>query len=144
METLEHVDLAHDPAAAAYVKDETVDVVFATRAGEILSREGVNRYRAGDALITGSAGERWSVSRDRFDARYLPAGDTPAGTNGPYRAKPAVVLAKQWPQAFSIARSAGGDLLRGNAGDWLLQYAPGDYGLIENARFQRVYRRLPG
>jgi hypothetical protein len=42
---------------------------------------------------------------------------------------------------FTIARSAGGDLLRGLANDWLLQYAPGDYGVVENARFARVYRR---
>ena len=44
-------------------------------------------------------------------------------------------------EPFSVSRRAGGDLLNGNAGDWLLQYAPGDYGLIEDARFQRVYRR---
>jgi hypothetical protein len=28
---------------------------------------------------------------------------------------------------FSVARSAGGDVLRGNAGDWLVQYAPGAF-----------------
>ena len=37
-------------------------------------------------------------------------------------------------------RAHGGDLLRGAALDWLLQYAPGDYGIVENARFQAVYR----
>jgi hypothetical protein len=45
-------------------------------------------------------------------------------------------------QPFSIARCAGGDLLTGEANDWLLQYAPGDYGVVENARFQRVYRAM--
>lgn len=33
-----------------------------------------------------------------------------------------------------------GDVLNGVAHDWVLQYAPGDYGVVENARFLRVYR----
>ena len=55
-------------------------------------------------------------------------------------ARPVPVLARQMDSAFCIERSAGGDLLRGAALDWLLQYAPGDYGIVENARFQAVYR----
>jgi hypothetical protein len=45
--------------------------------------------------------------------------------------------------AFTVARSAGGDVLQGNTGDWLVQYAPGDHGIIERTRFERVYRLLP-
>ena len=43
-------------------------------------------------------------------------------------------------EAFSLARSSGGDVLHGLAHDWLLQYAPGDFGIVEDARFRRVYR----
>lgn len=134
------IDLRTDAEAGIYVKDETVDVVFAPDDGVLISREGPNRYQAGDALITGSTGDRWSVSRQRFDAKYE-ALDSTHGANGRYRNKPASVLAKQIPEDFSIARSQGGDLLRGVANDWLLQYAPGDYGVVENARFQKVYRQ---
>jgi hypothetical protein len=42
--------------------------------------------------------------------------------------------------AFSVERSAGGDRLLGNAGDWLVQYAPGDHGVVARARFASVYR----
>jgi hypothetical protein len=42
--------------------------------------------------------------------------------------------------AFRCARSAGGDWLQGQVGDWLLQYAPGDYGIATDARFRLVYR----
>jgi hypothetical protein len=136
------LDLANDPAAARHVKDETVRVVFAREDGELQSPEGPNRYRAGDALVTGSTGGRWSVSRNRFDAKYLPVPPGVAGADGDYRARPLPVWAKQMPADFSIQRSAGGDLLRGRAGDWLLQYAPGDYGIVEAARFSKVYRRL--
>ena len=140
MQQLSRIDLTGDPAASAYVKDEVVEVTFARSAGEILSREGPNRYQLRDALIIGSTGDRWSVSRERFEPKYLPVAPLTMGQDGQYRAKPVPVLARQMPTAFSIVRSAGGDLLKGLAQDWLLQYSPGDYGVVENARFQQVYR----
>ena len=141
MQTFSHIDLSKDAAASTFVKDEIVEVVFAARDGEIQSRVGVNRYQCGDALVTGSTGDRWSVSRARFDNRYLPVSPTAAGQDGRYQAKPVTVLAKQIASEFCVARSEGGDMLRGQAHDWLLQYAPGDYGIVEDARFQRVYKR---
>lgn len=137
---LKNIDLTTDRTALLFVKDEVVDVVFARSAGELISREGPNRFEAGDALITGSTGDRWSVSRGRFDDKYAPVAPANAGDDGPYRARPVPVLAKQMVEAFSLARSSGGDLLQGLAHDWLLQYAPGDFGIIANARFQKVYR----
>ena len=142
MNCLEPGDLSRDPSVSSYVKDEMVEVVFAASNGELVSREGPNRYQIGDALITGSTGDRWSVSRDRFDKRYLAVEPTLAGAEGRYRNGPATVLAKQMDQVFSVARSAGGDVLTGDAGDWLLQYSPGDFGVVEKARFERVYRRV--
>jgi len=137
-----NIDLTRDAAARSYVKDEVVDVAFAVAAGELASREGPNRFVAGDALITGSTGDRWSVSRARFEAKYQPVPPVQQGQDGPYRARPVPVLAKQMDEGFSIARRAGGDLLAGRARDWLLQYAPGDFGIVEDARFRRVYRAL--
>ena len=136
------VDLETDAAADRFVKDEVVDVVFARQDGELVSREGPNRYRAGDALITGSTADRWSVSRERFDAKYEALSPFQPGSDGRYRCKPVAVLAKQIAEAFSIARTAGGDVLHGNADDWLLQYAQGDYGVVENSRFLKVYRLI--
>jgi hypothetical protein len=139
---LKNIDLTTDPSAALFVKDEVVDVVFAKSGGELISREGPNRFEAGDALITGSTGDRWSVSRSRFEDKYLPAMPENVREDGRYRSRPVPVLAKQMADAFRLARSAGGDVLQGLAHDWLLQYAPGDFGIAENARFQKVYRRL--
>ncbi|MBN8476037.1 PGDYG domain-containing protein [Sulfuritalea sp.] len=143
MRELMNVDLAGDPAADWFAKDEIVAVVFARTDGELASREGPNRYSAGDALITGSTGDRWSVSRARFEARYLPVAPLRAGEDGGYRSRPIPVRAKQMAASFAVARSAGGDLLHGAARDWLLQYAPGDFGIVEEARFRKVYRPLP-
>ncbi len=139
---LKNIDLRGDASAAHFEKHEIVEVAFAAQAGELASREGPNRFAAGDALITGSTGDRWSVSRDRFDAKYLPLGSLRHGVDGRYQARPVPVLARQMDSAFSVERSEGGDLLRGAAQDWLLQYAPGDYGIVENARFQAVYRPI--
>lgn len=139
---LENIDLTQDSAAGLFVKDEIVEVVFAKVAGDLLSRVGPNRYEAGDALIVGSTGDRWSVSRNRFDTKYQPIEPLQAGEDGRYRARPVPVLAKQMDEAFTLARSSGGDVLRGLARDWVLQYGSGDFGVAENARFEAVYRAV--
>jgi uncharacterized protein (DUF2237 family) len=137
---LENPDLTRDGAACLAVKDEVVSVEFAATPGVLESAVGLNRYQAGDALLTGSTGDRWCVSRDRFDAKYRPEASTTPGEPGSYRNRPVTILAKRMAVAFAVERSAGGDLLRGDAGDWLVQYAPGDHGVVAAARFDRVYR----
>jgi hypothetical protein len=135
-------NLTADLGARRAVKDERVWVEFAKVIGELASGVGINRYLPGDALITGSTGDRWSVSRDRFDAKYDPEPPTVRGDAGNYRNRPAAVLAKRIDRPFTVARTAGGDSLNGSAGDWLIQYAPGDYGIVESTRFASVYRLI--
>ena len=133
-------DLASDSAACWVVKDELVTVEFAVASGVLDSAVGPNRYAPGDALLTGSTGDRWCVSRERFDAKYTPEAPASPGGGGRYRNRPVPVLARRMSVPFSVERSAGGDVLRGEAGDWLVQYAPGDHGIVARARFEGVYR----
>jgi hypothetical protein len=142
MNLMTAIDLRISNRAAAYEKNEVVDVDFAPNSGSLRSREGDNCFDAGDALITGSTGDRWSVTRQRFDARYSPLAPTRAGENGRYVNIPIPVLAQVMPHDFSIERQSGGDVIHGNAGDWLLQYAPGDHGIVEAVKFSKVYRRI--
>ena len=142
MPELNNMDLRNDPDAALYVKNEVVQVCFAKSDGELISQEGFNRYTTGDAMVTGTTGNRWIVSRDRFDARYDPVAPVMTGENGAYRSKPLPVLAKQLHEPFSIDRSAGGDRLQGGAGDWLMQYGPQDFGIVEKNRFEQVYHEV--
>jgi uncharacterized protein (DUF2237 family) len=137
---LQKPDLAADRAACWAVKDEIVLVEFAAGDGALQSAVGRNAYAVGDALLTGSTGDRWSVSRDRFDQKYDAEAPTLAGQAGRYRNRPAEVLAKQMTVPFTVERSVGGDVLEGSAGDWLVQYAPGDHGVVAAARFDQVYR----
>lgn len=139
---LEHIDLTQDPAASRYLKTEIVQVDFAKTAGTLVSLEGPNQYQVGDAIITGCTGDRWSVDRHRFDAKYQAVVPTTDGQDGHYTAKPVPVLAKQIHEAFTAARSAGRDVLRGEAGDWLMQYGPGDFGVCGKSRFERVYQKV--
>jgi hypothetical protein len=139
---LDNPDLTTDPDARIAVKDETVSVEFATDPGDLTSAVGLNHYLPGDALVTGSTGDRWCVSRGRFDVKYDPVPPTLRGEAGAYRNRPITVLAKRMQTPFSVARAAGGDVLRGAAGDWLLEYAPGDHGVVERTRFERVYHLL--
>ncbi len=139
---LQAFDLSADPLAAQYLKTEVVQVQFARQPGVLISREGPNHFEADDALITGSTDDRWSVTRRRFDEKYQAVPPTVEGQDGAYCAKPVPVWAKQIHEAFTVPRRQGGDVLRGDAGDWLMQYGQGDYGLVQNSRFIAVYRPL--
>lgn len=139
---LENIDLAQDADAGRYLKTEIVHVFIATRPGELISLEGPNQYQSGDAIITGCTGDRWSVDRHRFDAKYQALAPTLDGQDGAYTAKPVPVLAKQIHEPFTAARSAGRDVLKGEAGDWLMQYGPGDFGVCRQSRFAKVYQRI--
>jgi hypothetical protein len=139
---LDAPDLSADLDAVWAVKDELVTVEFAVAAGTLESAVGTNRYEPGDALLTGSTGDRWCVSRVRFEAKYRAEPPARAGHSGRYRNLPVAVRAKRMAVPFSVARAAGGDLLSGAAGDWLMQYAPGDYGIVAQHRFAKVYRVL--
>ena len=132
-------DLASDPLSFWVAKDEVVGVEFAATAGVLASAVGLNHYVAGDALLLGSTGDRWCVSRATFDAKYRPCEDTTAGQAGRYRNLPTKVLAKRIDAPFRIARRPGGDVLVGQAGDFAVQYGLEDYGLVDAARFERVY-----
>lgn len=140
MSDISNVDLWHDASIGWYVKNEVVTVRFATKPGVVMSSVGPNQYSAQDALITGSNGDQWAVTPDRFRQRYAPISGLQMGQDGDYRNIPVAIKAKQMPTAFSVHRSAGADILRGQAGDWLVQYSPIDYGIVDQQRFAAVYQ----
>ena len=132
--------LHRDPEAIRVVKDEVVDVEFATQSGLLMSAVGPNHYAVGDAILRGSTGDSWCVSRERFDAKYQPAEGQAPGAPGRYRNVPVPIWAKQIGTPFCIERQPGGDVLGGAPGDWAVEYAPNDCGLVAQARFTAVYR----
>lgn len=134
------LDLAADPAARrARKRPVAVAVAFASAPGTLRTREGDVQYAAGDALLTGNAGDRWPVARATFEASYEPVAPTTTGRGGTYRKLPRDVLAKQMSAPFSVSLSDGRGTLQGGAGDWLVQYAPGDLAVVGAGIFLRTY-----
>lgn len=127
----EHVRAVKRPVAV------TVD--FARAPGALESLEGRQQHAAGDALITGVAGERWPVARAIFDAKYAPAGGQAPGEDGAYvaRARPVRALAVETP--FEVEPQPGALPLFGAPGDWAIDYGDGSLGVVAAALFERLY-----
>jgi hypothetical protein len=119
-----------------------MQVEFATADGTLLTREGLVTYVAGDALLTGSEGERWPVPRHRFDETYEPIAPLRPGKPGAYRKRPQIVWAKPMRATFTVELGGGRGTLQGTAGDWLLQYAPGDLSVVSASVFAKTYELL--
>jgi hypothetical protein len=140
---MDATDLAHDPLARrARKRPVAVAVRFAAAPGTLATSEGDVRYDAGDALVTGSAGDRWPVPRTRFLETYEPLAPTRPGDDGGYRKRVALVRARRMEAAFAVTLSGGRGTLRGEAGDWLVQYAPGDVAVVDAAIFAATYELL--
>jgi len=78
-------------------------VHFAPAAGQLQTLEGPVAYAAGDAIVTGVAGEQWPVPADSFAAKYRPATDAQSpDRDGLFVKRPAIVQARQLLQATSV------------------------------------------
>lgn len=99
--------------------------------------EGV-RFSAGDAILTGTRGEQWPISRGQFEATYAPAGEGGAfGTDGPFHKVAGPVPVRRMDEAFAVTASWGE--LSGGPGDYLVQYGPGDFGIVSAEVFSDTY-----
>jgi len=137
------LDLARHPAARrARKRPVPVPVTFARQPGTIETREGAVAFEAGDAICTGVEGERWPITRARFEASYEPLDGQPMGEDGRYVKKPVTVRALRMNEPFEVEVNWGDGLLRGKPGDWLVQYGPGDYGVVSREVFEQTYDLL--
>ena len=134
-------DLAGAPAArTARKRPLPVDVAFASSAGTLATAEGPVAYASGDALLTGPAGERWPVPRARFLRDYEAVNGGGAGAPGRYRKRPGMVRALRMDGPFTVALQDGRGTLSGEAGDWVVEYAPGDQAVVAASIFAATYQ----
>ncbi len=126
-------------AIRAVKRDFPVQVIFAATTGVLQTREGMVSYEKGDALVTGVDNEPWPVSRSRFDETYAPGANTVRGENGTYRSVADPVWTVQMRSDFSVALPDEKGILLGNPGDWLVQYASGEYGIVGEEIFKKSY-----
>lgn len=136
-------DLSSDPdAQRARKRPVDVRVAFARDDGTLQTREGSVQYAKDDAIATGVAGERWPIARRVFDASYDAVPPTRPGEDGVYRKRPRQVLARCMNRAFDVELPGGRGRLEGHAGDWLVQYEPGDLAVVAAAIFRETYELL--
>lgn len=138
-------DLTADPRALHVRKRPVpVRVDFAPNDGVCPTLEGPVRYQRGDAILTGSRGERWPVSRDLFLAGYVPVPPTAPEADGFYRKLPSRVLALRLDRPAAVPVGWQNDPLQGRPGDWLLRYADGSHGVVQDPIFRDSYEPACG
>jgi hypothetical protein len=116
-----------------------IDVRFAEEACIVRTAEGAVRAKPGDAILTGTSGEHWRVSRSHFSDKYTAVAPTVDGKAGRYRAKPYQVLALRMNEGFRVILSDGASELTGRAGDWLVDYGDGSLGIVSPLVFGNTY-----
>lgn len=129
-------------ARRACKKPLPVRVAFAPADGVLATLEGDVAYRAGDALMTGAHNEQWPIQRAKFDAAYAAEAGTQPGADGYYAKRYQEVLALRLQQTESVKVGWQDSPLQGRPGDWLLQYGPGDFGIVAADIFETTYTLL--
>ncbi len=138
----EVVDLRQDPLAFGIeARPRQVTVEFAGKAGTLLTREGPVVYQVGDALLSGEDAERWPVRRDRFEAAYEAVTSVQGQTGLRYMKRPRVYWGKELATTTRVELSGQRGALEGRSGDWLVQYAPGELGIVAAELFDSLYKR---
>jgi hypothetical protein len=116
-----------------------IEVRFTPIACTVQTSEGVVHARPGDAIITGTAGEHWRVSRARFADKYRPVPPTVAGEAGRYVSLPNRIMAVPMTEAFEVLLADGVSRLSGRAGEWLVDYGDGSLGIVSQPIFATTY-----
>lgn len=129
----------HPQKVFALKRIREVNVQFTSTACTVKTREGLVHARAGDAIITGTAGDRWRVSRTRFAEKYRPVPPTLAGQDGLYVSLPNRIMAVRMSDAFEVLLADGVSQLSGQPGDWLVDYGDGSLGIVADAIFATTY-----
>jgi PGDYG protein len=119
--------------------EREIDVRFTPIDCTVQTPEGVVHARPGDAVITGTAGEHWRVSRARFPDKYRPVPPTVAGEAGRYVSLPNRIIAVPMTEAFDVLLADGVSRLHGQPGEWLVDYGDGSLGIISEAIFATTY-----
>jgi hypothetical protein len=130
---------AHPRCVHARKLEHEINVRFTPIACTVQTSEGLVHAAPGDAIITGTAGEHWRVSRARFPDKYRPVPPTVAGESGRYRSLPNRILAVPMTQAFEVLLADGVSRLNGRAGEWLVDYGDGSLGIVSEDIFATTY-----
>ena len=125
-----------DPTAVVYnIQKKNIPLQYriAVEPETVFTREGKVEAPAGAYIMTGTEGEKWPIPADKFEETYDIIDDSTAAK------KPIPVLGKNMKEDFFVTVSWSPDKLEGKPGDWLVQYGPGDYGVVGADIFNDTY-----
>jgi hypothetical protein len=120
-------------------REHEIEVRFTPVACTVQTSEGLVHAAPGDAIITGTTGEHWRVSRARFPDRYRPVPPTVAGQAGRYVSLPNNIMAVPMAEPFEVLLADGISRLNGRAGEWLVDYGDGSLGIVSEDIFAATY-----
>ena len=100
----------------------------------IQTKEGPVSAKKGDAIMTGTEREHWPIPAEKFEQTY------DVLVPGLAAKKDIPVFAKEMLGSFQVKVSWSDDLLQGEGGDYLVQYGPGDYGVVGKEIFGKTYK----
>jgi PGDYG protein len=124
-------------------REQQVLVRFAEQTCAVQTPEGVVHAHAGDAIVTGGAGEQWPIPTGRFERKYRPVAPTAAGAPGTYRSLALPVMALQMCEPFAVELGDRQSRLLGHAGDWLVDHGDGSLGIVAEGIFANTYEIAP-
>lgn len=131
------MDLAEvSGAVKVFKKPVVLAFEYAKEDTTIETKEGPVKCAKGDAILTGTQGERWPIPRQKFESTYDVVGE------GQCSKKKIEVLALQMDAPFTVNVSWNKDPLAGKSGDWLVQYGKGDHGIVSQGIFAETYARV--
>ena len=131
----ENPDLAQDPDGFETAKKPIpLEFRYADVEETIETKEGSVSAEEGDAIMTGTEGEHWPIPAEKFEQTY------DVLEPGLAAKKDIPVFAKEMPEPFQVKVSWSDDLLQGEEGDYLVQYGPGDYGVVGKEIFGKTYK----
>jgi hypothetical protein len=132
--------LAHEAGSVRVQKRPIpVQVSWMRADGICQTREGAVRYRAGDPVLTGVDGEQWTMPAASFLATYQPVAPLRLCEDGHYIKKALPVWVQRLVQSVGVKVSFQDSMLHDASGDWLVQYGPGDFGIVSAAIFDKTY-----
>jgi hypothetical protein len=120
--------------------EREIDVRFTPVACTVQTSEGLVHAAPGDAIITGTAGEHWRVSRARFADKYRPVPPTVSGEAGRYISLPNRIMGVPMTEPFEVLLADGVSRLSGRPGEWLVDYGDGSLGIVSPEIFATTYQ----
>ncbi len=130
---------SHPRSVHARKLEHEIEVRFTAIECTVQTSEGVVHAAPGDAIITGTAGEHWRVSRAHFADKYRPVPPTLAGEAGRYASLPNRIMAVPMTEAFEVLLADGVSRLTGLPGEWLVDYGDGSLGIVSQDIFATTY-----